>query len=763
MKHFVCVLPFVLWSFSSLFADDVAFSEDSLKAPITYPGSPIPNKYLASSGKTYLYDTHCTGIGANGKFSKGSFEVLKLHRRIRREVNTKPIPDVWKYYCDENVEYKVTCGNGLSYKGQLQWEKYRWKCQYGCSHVNTSWQNVPLSDYNATTGKFAQSGKCKDVNKVPISQIFNLWNNRKVALPKNPGGKNKLARPVIFIPGHNATMSSFGVIPKGKEVATNSDFVAGKVSGYEENSLPDVMARDQKLDISRKGINSNGLYFFTAPYRKSGNTYKQVLPQWQNNKPASSISFSLYQHIEKVLNAHYGNKWKSDSTLQVDLVAHSQGGLVVREMLRGLRSAPSRYPKGLSNAANHIRRLVSVNTPHFGSELGDDYKNIQNSKPAVAAFIREIGDQKNREKKGQKVYTARTLLSADVKKDLVKYFKEGGTDTFNEILSFAGVDNTLAKKTSFFVSPLEYITTGLLGTATDVSVTLQGSYVGDFQLKTHYKYLRGLKTKNVYQTIDFLKPLRDTLWNWHVDGSHLATHSDFIQKLTKEGYPKRPDGKNIELLPMYSSDVRGIRDYFLGQLAIGSKKLCANSDDVGESSCFVVTAYLNSLLYKSQGVKLENFKELQKWLNFYNNLMEEWLGSSDLLVTRYSQQFTDKKMSLGAKYQKEFLRPRTYSIYLSQVPKKYPYNVVPHGDVLNYGSVDNGDYGIHLKSVEFEGAPRKGLDLYCALDDSKCNLAKKKVFHKGPSLDVEKPEEKAIRQGAIVMLVPLKTKILGGV
>lgn len=220
--------------------------------------------------------------------------------------------------------------------------------------------------------------------------------------------------------------------------------------------------------------------------------------------------------------------------------------------------------------------------------------------------------------------------------------------------------------------------------------------------------------------------MRDTLWAWHKDGSHLATHSQFIQNLTKEGYPKLPNGKNVQMRPLYSSDMRGIRNFFMNQLAEGSSDFC-KGDDVSKKSCFSVTAFINTLLYNSKGIKLSNFGGVQKWVDFYNNLMEEWLSSSDLLVTSYSQQFVDKKKKLGPKYQKEFLQPKTYDIYLSQVPDRYPFNFIPHGDILDYGVIDQQDYNLHLNLVEMEGAARKGLDIYCALDDSKCNIAKKKV------------------------------------
>jgi hypothetical protein len=290
------------------------------------------------------------------------------------------------------------------------------------------------------------------------------------------------------------------------------------------------------------------------------------------------------------------------------------------------------------------------------------------------------------------------------------------------------LDNPVLSRIGESLFPTSFLT-GMLGAATDVSVRLTGSYVGDFKLQTNYHVMGGLASKSETKKIDFLKPLRDTLWAWHVDGSHLATHSAFVQGLTKEGYPKLPNGKNVQMRPMFSSDMRGIRNYMMNQLAEGSTEFCRGSDVV-KSSCFSVTTFINTLLYQSKGLKLSKFEGVQKWLDFYNNLMEEWLGSSDLLVTSYSQQFMDKKKKLGPKYQKEFLQPRTYTISLSQMPKVYPFNFVPHGDVLDYGAVDNSNYNLHLKMIELEGAPRKGLDLYCALDDSKCNLVKKKIQYK---------------------------------
>ncbi len=727
-------LPFVVLSSVSLFATEITYRDSRMGTAITYPGSPVPVENIQNPKATYSFNTYCTDIGKDGKFKTGAFEVTKIRRHadkktiMRSVARSSSIPN---YYitCENEAEYRVTCGNGLAYSGKLKWTAAVRRCKKNCN-VDKGWKTVSLGDYDASTGKFYQKGFCKDENRVPKEEIFEQWNVRKVALPALPSGSKKLGRPIVFVPGHNSSFVSFGAKPLGKAEATNSDFLNGKVSGYEQGSLPDVIARDQKLNVSKQGINSNGLYFFTAPYRKSGKNYVQVLPHWKDDDAKQSISFALYKYLEKVLSAHYGNSWKTDASRQVDLVAHSQGGLVIREMLRGLRANSRRYPSGMANPANHIRRVVTVNTPHFGSELADDYANIKKSKPAVAEFIKEIQDQRDREKKGNR-YAGRTLLSAKVKKDLVEFFKKGaGKDISASILQEIGMGKTASKVVANLFIPSDRILSGLLGTSTDVSVKLLGSYVGDFKLKTTYKYLFGLREKTTTKKIDFLKPLRDSLWAWHVDGSHLATHSSFMAKLYKEGYPKRPDGTNVQMRPMYSSDMRGLRNYFMNQLSEGSSKFCKSSNGVEKNACLSVSNFINALLYKSQGVKLKNIQGIESWLKFYNDLMEEWLGASDLLVTAYSQQFMDKKQRLGPKYQKEFLSPKTYSIYLSQVPDMYPYNVVPHGDVLTYGRIDNADYNIHLQSIEFEGAPRKGSDLYCALDESKCSVGLKKVKRK---------------------------------
>lgn len=547
-------LPFVVLSSVSLFATEITYSDSRMGTAITYPGSPVPVENIQNPKAPYSFNTYCTDIGKDGKFKTGAFEVTKIRRHAEKKtikVSTarRLIPN-YLITCENEAEYRVTCGNGLAYSGKLKWTAAVRRCKKNCN-VDKGWKTVSLGDYDASTGKFYQKGFCKDENRVPKEEIFEQWNVRKVALPALPSGSKKLGRPIVFVPGHNSSFVSFGAKPLGKAEATNSDFLNGKVSGYEQGSLPDVIARDQKLNVSKQGINSNGLYFFTAPYRKSGKNYVQVLPHWKDDDAKQSISFALYKYLEKVLSAHYGNSWKTDASRQVDLVAHSQGGLVIREMLRGLRANSRRYPSGMANPANHIRRVVTVNTPHFGSELADDYANIKKSKPAVAEFIKEIQDQRNREKKGNR-YAGRTLLSAKVKKDLVEFFKKGaGKDISASILQEIGMGKTASKVVANLFIPSDRILSGLLGTSTDVSVKLLGSYVGDFKLKTTYKYLFGLREKTTTKKNRLPETasrfVMGVACRWIASGDTFILYGETLQGRISEtsGWDERADAPDV--------------------------------------------------------------------------------------------------------------------------------------------------------------------------------------------------------------------------
>ena len=71
----------------------------------------------------------------------------------------------------------------------------------------------------------------------------------------------------------------------------------------------------------------------------------------------------LYAQLITTLNTYYGDTWKSDLTKKIDLVTHSQGALVTRNMIKEYRNATD------SNAVNHINIIINMNAPHLGSDF----------------------------------------------------------------------------------------------------------------------------------------------------------------------------------------------------------------------------------------------------------------------------------------------------------------------------------------------------------------------------------------------------------
>ncbi len=751
------IIGVALITSAPLWADDAAYAEIYPGSKITYPGSPVDTSYIVNPTADYTYNNYCGDFPYDGNIPNDKFQITGLRHRLRDDKDTHFIlPDEHHYYCTQEVTYTVSCNNGLSYKGKMQWETNpEWYCGfYGCSDSETDWQDDSLSSYDPLTHKVrkrgAGSSHCGETYTVPTEIIAKLWNGRRVEYPAYKGGAKVLSRPVIFVAGHNSNYTAWGAVPKGEEKATNAAFLAGEVTGYTQGSLPDVLSRNQGLAVSADSINQNGIYFFNAPYNWVDTAYKQPLPDWKDDDARNSISFALYKYLENTLDRHFGVYWKSDTALQVDMVAHSQGGLTIREMLRGLRANASHYPSGPANPANHIRKVVTVNTPHFGSELGDKKEVISSKYAPVAAFIGDIESQSAREAKGDMVYRSQVLMSANVKKDIGAFFNTGSNEALNAILGKTGVE--LSGSDGSVISALGIASGSVLGGTVgalgfsggsagailDADVALRGANFGDYDLDITLKKFGGkLYTKT--KRIDAAGEYRRELWNEHLDGEHLGTHSTFVNALRREGFPKKPDGGYIYLQPMYSSDVRGIRDFFFDQLTAGSKKLCADDDEDVEGNCLVVSKYLNAAAKSNSGVELKNIS-MGKWLGFFNDLAESWLKGSDILVSEGSQKFEDEYAdefhtgNFAAERAAGYLLPaRTYSIYLSQVPDKVPFNMIPHGDVPTpYGVYDNADLGVHLQSVAFEGAPKKGLDLLCALDDVLCPAQDSGSFLKIP-------------------------------
>jgi pimeloyl-ACP methyl ester carboxylesterase len=132
------------------------------------------------------------------------------------------------------------------------------------------------------------------------------------------------------------------------------------------------------------GINHNGLEFYTSV--KPGATAQD--PWLNESDPFATINYTdgivwnsrlgkyevgqtnqLYAKLIKVLDEYYSD-WRTNPDRQIDIVGHSQGGLVTRSVIAHYNSDQA------DNPVNHIHALVFLDSPHLGTAIATDNSGI---------------------------------------------------------------------------------------------------------------------------------------------------------------------------------------------------------------------------------------------------------------------------------------------------------------------------------------------------------------------------------------------------
>lgn len=117
----------------------------------------------------------------------------------------------------------------------------------------------------------------------------------------------------------------------------------------------------QEVDLSKAGTSDK-----FARIDEAETSFNKILNKWERGQ-----TLQLKDRLTEVLNEYYGDSWKNDITKQVDLVVHSQGGLIARNLTRVNSQAD------LNNPVNHIRTLITLNTPHVGTAIATDHSGIE--------------------------------------------------------------------------------------------------------------------------------------------------------------------------------------------------------------------------------------------------------------------------------------------------------------------------------------------------------------------------------------------------
>jgi len=443
-------------------------------------------------------------------------------------------------------------------------------------------------------------------------------------------------------------------------------------------------------------INSNGIYFFQSPGKDSiadgkDAVWFDVNPHWKDNSD-SSQSRALYEKIDSVMNDFYGKlgiDWTLSDKYQIDLVGHSQGGLVIREMLKELRKdSVNIKEKGTKNPANHINRVITVNTPHLGSALATDTNNLSSVEkefPGVATIIRDIENP-----------VEHTLVEVDINSTFWKVYKE----VYWPALTYSTVGGAAIGGEFGAVLGLAVgvVAGPLIAATTDISLTIKGPYLGVYRPVLFIDAPGGSlwdDRKNL-SPIKTMANFKDRLEKPRKSGFYLDKNNSFIKDLDADGFPLRPDGSKITLLPMYSDSTNKIISELLEAAGEESNKLCALGDN--DPNCFAAGAVLKNYVKTEKSYDISNPDFNKEFWNALLNIQDGWLANGDAVVEAISQKFVNNANKPDNEY---FLEPRKYAIHDALAP----WEPVLHGPFSPY-----------------KGAPQQGLDLLCALSPA-CDKA----------------------------------------
>jgi pimeloyl-ACP methyl ester carboxylesterase len=558
--------------------------------------------------------------------------------------------------------------------------------------------------------------------KFDKNDINQKWKDQYVAFPEwtytGEAGKT-LARPVLFVHGLNSDFKVWGVksvVPTNTELKKgHPDFQKGLVKSYEKGSAPDVLSRTYNIDVSDSGINSNGIYFYQAPGEIVNGEWVEARPFWSLNDAQKSQSRKLYDRIAEVLTDFYGSKgidWTSVENTSIDLVGHSQGGLVIREMFRGLGVDKREFSSGDSNAANHVRKIITVDTPHFGSELAtENADDISEDLSGLKLIVEDLEASKGDEP------VEHLLVDAELDMGWLDYARTVKNKEFKDFMENA--DHHVWKNWRW-VQDGERLLGGIKGLVSypfeSICLRVKGPYIGRYKVEVSAE---GLKDVPVMEMeLDQLEPYADDAYYSRNNGIHLDPGGSFITVLNGDlgsAYPIKPNGKRVPMLPLYSPKSTQVLSELLGSLVEGANKLCEDVDNA-EEGCFVVGPFFENIVtniarekgYEVTGAALKSINsELWKALV---NIQDSWFGKGDALVTETSQKFVDNSKGLSPDKISEFAEPRRFVFHDA---------LAPWEDVLH------GPFDIDENNLHFEGASLQGLDIVCALDDRCDEIAHK--------------------------------------
>lgn len=529
----------------------------------------------------------------------------------------------------------------------------------------------------------------------------------------------------------------------------------GLVSAYATGSGPDILARIEHLDRRYRwwdpysGINNNGIYFFSAVNDFSGHRPSSIAtigaapaawnplayPDFDTRRGAGADNFhtfkdyvngnsrsksgyrgrgqafQLFQRMVEVLDFHYPDGWRDNPDAKIDLVAHSHGGLLVRDLLAHkddllLPDSVTPMPRGLAHPAAHIRKFVTLNSPHFGSPFADREDEISSEYGSIIKLKEWIRNED----------VLKQWSTLDISSIQTAVQSGAGASGCGVGALVGGPAGCIMGGGVALILSSPWVPTG--------EWRVRGKALGPYYIDTDIDLGPGLEDIEKTNTIDppALQHIRDRLVGAEPLSYDVGTKSAWIADMKRAGYPTIPTAGGQGSLPLWTQPLytRGmpkLRTDIGTELMRIQQEYCDEHADDWVETCEIVSWMLN-------GVAVVNAEDQGTFYKFFRDFHNEWSSKSDLVVDSASQSmvidgtgFDPKNSQVEGYFQSpiDFPLQKAFGTGSAKEVAHVPINQILD---LTLPS-EKPPMGVTSSSHHFElrrpGAPRMGPDIYAAL------------------------------------------------
>ena len=620
----------------------------------------------------------------------------------------------------------------------------------GLQLITTAWSAGDSLDLSDSTGAWwpVMLAKVPSLSKVFFSHsgrvlaLSTLWDT--VSLSALPTEDQTWTPGVVF-------GKAWSVVPWSHFAANRYTYLLPNtysdvlVRSYKPSSGPDILARIERLEHgydstnAQAGINRNGIYFYTSLNDAGDSLSPFQPPMWSPSSYGYNAlrgqARQLFERMDTVLTHHYGSRaaWIHDGTRKIDIVCHSQGCLDTRDMIR------NNPDTSLANPINHIRKVVSMNSPAFGSAFATSSTDLGNGPFSSLGQVRtklldttgELVPSKDLGLVGfhsitDAAYTAfDTCDASNSGGGFIAGSACAAVVAAGEGLKSAGAGLVGAAVVGYnscsdatweppVVSQLLGATCGGLAAPigaigavfSNFSWSLKGGLAGPYDLRLRANTL-GITTIYHFQDPG-PSSLRAQLFAFADTTRHLSQTSPWIGDLARFGYPTRPlDRAAVPFTVLFSGSTHHIVDEVAQQTRANLNQYCEEHDDDITDNCEVLKNIVAGTLGTDQIADDPTVQQVEQWARDFQS---QWTDTGDIVVEKASQLMVNQ--GLGFTPRQGLFDTTTYRFQTA-------YGVGGGKYVAHMPIVANTSFDVNGTTMTFNvarsGATLMGLDIHAAL------------------------------------------------